>query len=374
MPIIDEGDGEGTPALIAAVTARFVHASDGMLRDVDTSDEPHWLVSDAWFRRWFGLLEAVSGQPLGRRLAHAAAESEEWRQRMRGEPPSPWLGRRKKRLAWLNGDWEARGLGEVRLLREGPEETALVVEGRALTPMSAGMANAGWELLEGQRSRFRWEDQGAEAAVATLTLDPRDIPQPIASKLDWQDRDGDGAVEIGHPLGRVLRDGQGTWLVDGERHLLLARDLLMRMDQLAAPQIEAAPTSLEHLETEVLDGVWRWMWKAHVEAARRCFFDDETLVLVAEPEHWFDVGQATLTRAGLGRVGAVHEAGEHGAVRLELPAMLHPGLVSGLLLGAWERAEGRVGRVTWSLAEEGGHVVELGPRHAIAVDDTSDDA
>jgi len=68
---------------------------------------------------------------------------------------------------------------------------------------------------------------------------------------------------------------------------------------------------------------------------------------------------------GLGRVSAARNIDDNGGVELTLPSAFHPAIVTGRLLGCWERAEGRGAKAKWSCSQDG-HTIILESRREIA--------
>ena len=61
------------------VKERWIAFDDGTYRDMlQDYDEMAWRVGVSWFELWFQGLEKRTEQSLGRRLAHAAVEHEEY--------------------------------------------------------------------------------------------------------------------------------------------------------------------------------------------------------------------------------------------------------------------------------------------------------
>ena len=156
MPLIDDAV-EDSDELAAGLQERYLATAAGMLVEQSGQQQPVWACPVSDFELWLGALEGLLDMPLGRRLAHAAAESEEWRmQAADRQPPNPLFGKEKKRLAWLNEDWHQRGMGEISLLESEPGEVSLVVRRRPHPALAAGITCAAWERLQKQRDRFRW--------------------------------------------------------------------------------------------------------------------------------------------------------------------------------------------------------------------------
>ena len=60
---------------------------------------------------------------------------------------------------------------------------------------------------------------------------------------------------------------------------------------------------------------------------------------------------------GLGRAFQSNSVDEYGGVEIMLAAALHPAIVTGRLLGCWERAEGRGAKAEWSSTKDGHKII-----------------
>ena len=107
------------------------------------------------------------------------------------------------------------------------------------------------------------------------------------------------------------------------------------------------------------------LWDSMAEASRKQFLASGELVLVADAEHWNSVSKRHMAMQGLGHVSKSIKIDEHGGVELHLPAVLHPAIVVGRLIGCWERAEGRAAKATWSVNSDG-HRIKIESRREIA--------
>nr|AIF05976.1 hypothetical protein [uncultured marine group II/III euryarchaeote KM3_18_D06] len=371
VPIVDESADERTPWLVEALERRFQPTNRGLIVETRSHGVATHFLRVAEFELWLGEVEEQLQLTLGRRLAHAAAESEEWRQSASDrEPPTPFFKRQQKQLEWANEDLQLRGLGNLELLSSSDKSAKLLVRDRAHPAIAAGIAASLWEKLANKRYRFHWTDDGASESLVTLDFDSRSIPSAEPVDGRWQNAEGtDGDMEGMHPLSLARHEGLGNWTIDGGRMMSLSQDLIVRFEETALPHLtdksrQAEPTCEWN---GVTDSERVKLWDAFAEASRNRFIASGEMVLVAEPEHWVHVGHRFLSRTGLGGVDTAETLDEHGGVRLTLKSVFHPAMTVGTLLGAWERAEARPASVRWSQGRSG-HIVELRPRHDIAQD------
>jgi hypothetical protein len=366
VPLVDDSVDESTPWLISKMQARFLTTQHGFILDSECSNTPEWCVTCSGFERWFSEIESILNHTLGRRLAHASAESEEWRWSFLPPLPSKWIGQQKKRITIVNADWATRGMGQLAMLESSGNTATILVANRNHTALAAGMANAVWECIEEQRFRFQWSDRGARETVIEVTSDPREIPKPSGSNFQWVDDVGAINKEM-VAYDRARHETDGFWTVEGNRMMMLSRDLLLRFESLSTPYIEPDSRSTDS-RTEwsgIVEAEQNIFWDAMAEASRRQFLASGELVLIASPEHWIDVGRRYLSMRGLGHIGSAVETDEHGGVELAVPAALHPAIVVGVLIGCWERAEGRAAKATW-VADGSGHKIRIESRRRIA--------
>ena len=366
MPLVDDSMDESTPWLITKLRQRYLSTETGFIIDREANHLPVWCVSTSAFDKWFSELESVIDQTLGRRLAYASAESEELRWSMAPPLPKTWFGQQKKRVGMINADWGIRGLGQLEVLEATPQGSTLLIANRGHTAIAAGMGNAGWEHIQETRFRFQWSDRGAGETVVETTPDPRQIPATKSLEIPWVDRVGD-VVDDERIFHRARHEADGVWTVEGNRTLMIYRDLLMRFESLAIPYLADTPRSTDSRTDWV--GIQEpeniVLWDSMAEASRKQFLASGELVLVADAEHWNSVSKRHMAMQGLGHVSKSVKIDEHGGVELHLPAVLHPAIVVGRLIGCWERAEGRAAKATWS-ANSDGHRIKIESRRVIA--------
>jgi hypothetical protein len=369
VPIVDESADERTPWLAEALEERFRPTQRGLIVENRARRSPTYFLRSDEFELWLGEVEEHLQMTLGRRLAHASAESEEWRQGAADRvPPTPFFKRQEKQLEWANEDLKLRGLGTLEVMSAEGKQATLLVRDRAHPAIAAGIAVSIWERLTEQRFRFHWTDDGTSESLITLELDERSIPAAEAVDGRWRDAEGTDADMGGmHPLSLARHEGPGNWTIDGGRMMSVTQDMMVRFEETALPHLVDKTRDAEpNCEWEgVTDAERVKLWDAFAEASRQRFIAAGEMVLVAEPENWIHVGQRFLSRVGLGGVDSAESIDKHGGVRLTLNAVFHPAMTVGTLLGAWQRAEARPAVAIWSQGRAG-HIVELRPKHDIS--------
>jgi hypothetical protein len=252
------------------------------------------------------------------------------------------------------------------MLEASSEDAMLLVANRSHTAIAAGMGNTAWECIQEKRFKFQWSDRGAGETIVQSTRDTREIPSSKYATKSWTDLEGKMS-DLECYYGRARHEADGVWTVEGNRTMMLQRDLLIRFETLTTPYLVDTPRSSDsRTEWEgIIDTEKIVLWDAMAEASRRQFLASGELVLVAEAEHWISVSNRHLAQQGLGRIIKSMEIDNHGGVELHIPAALHPAIVVGRLIGCWERAEGRSAKASWS-SDDTGHCIKLESRREIA--------
>ncbi len=360
MPIVNSPDLEYSIELENKLLKRFRWVKSGLLLDTKCRNDPHWLIDASSFLKWFSGVEDVLGLPIGRRIAHAASESEEWRMSLLGEVPKPFFKRRQRQLEWINSEWNVRGLGQLNYLpkiSELDDEFEVRVKERVLTALSAGMGNASIEFLLSTRTKFRWQDMGEKDGSIFLQDDKRDVPVAKEMIPLWVDRNRIECVdnprnEYNNPMKKPILEYPGNWELFGVRHHLIGLDLINRLDDIVTPYLAEhkidsdTRTEWDH---DAIDKEKSVLWDAYAESACKMFIDSGNIAMIAEPEHWHGVCNSELAEKGLGQLLEVSSIDEHGGIRLKFGEIFHPAIVTGILLGCWSRAEGRNGAAKWAL-------------------------
>ena len=124
---------------------RWLYLSDGLIKDNNSAKVNHYVArfSTNVFDTWFLGLEQRLGQSLGRRLAHAALEHQEFFLKNSGvKIPS---SRDPKNWTENILDWQTRGLGVYSKL-EDEDEVRMLVESPASSPICSGLITSTWEV------------------------------------------------------------------------------------------------------------------------------------------------------------------------------------------------------------------------------------
>ena len=331
--------------------------------DRDCNDEPVWLVSSGFWRDWFAEIEDVMDTPLERRLSYASESHETWRlqQRMITEQlPNPIIGKNKSRLNWINAEWEERGIGKLSSLI-GDE---LIVSGRCISAQASGQVCAIMAIIRNSSLRHLWRDYGPERTLVSLENRGALLPPVIDAKMTWNFLRCGGDRPMEKLENSALNMVDGHLYIDSIKHIFISRDLVLRMAENIALQ-ELIPNSDERTEWNGISSDEGVVWSAMAEATRRVFIAEGEHVLIGDSSHWNNVIEVNLTQYGLGKLCSVKSIGDYGEIQFSLEGGIHPSLCVGILLGCWQRSEGRDGRAKWW---QNGHVqmIEITPRRALA--------
>ena len=349
-----------------AITGRW-EFSGGVCRDaLRGRNEIAWRTGSTWFELWFQGLERRSAQSLGRRLAHAAVEHEEYMLSLggnhspKGRNPDSWNNSRML--------WETSGFGRFSLL-EDDDETRIFVEKPASVPICAGIIAASWEASTGKRHRFLWNEGAEGGLVVTLSLDETKIPKPTPLDSDWShfniEAVRDGKLSDGN--WQDLRvDSPGQWSIMGERRMFVHLDLLQRFEEYCLPYMNGVHEGRSDCyDWNGIEGRRSNWWTAAADSARERFVLEGHHVLIRDHSDWSQIVHRHLSRHGLGESESAIPVGDKGGVRLAFSSMLHPAISGGILLGCWERAFGRNGKVM-ALQEDDKMTIEILPSREIS--------
>ena len=329
-------------------------------------NEIAWRVGTGWFEMWFQGLETRTAQSLGRRLAHAALEHEEYMIGLgRSDSPS---GRDPGSWSQTCLLWETGGLGRFGLL-DDEGESRLFIENPSSGPICSGVITASWEAATGKRHRFLWSEGKGDGLIVTLTQDDAKFPSPKSPNLEWVNPSGmSPAYDSGDEDNWLdLRiDSPGQWSIMGERKMFIHLDLLRRFEEYCLPYIEEIHDGRsESFIWEGIEPVRSLWWTAAADSARERFVAEGHHVLVRNNSDWIQVARRHLSRNGLGEVSSVVSTSENGGVTFNFTSIFHPAISSGILLGCWERAFGRNGRLN-AVIQDAKLTIEIQPSREIS--------
>ena len=103
---------------------RWKSESDGSISDMKRQGQKIWMVGPKWMNSLFSNLEMRTSLSLGRKIAHASSESEEFLISLQedfpqGKNPRKWKNFSNGRLC--------RGLGEIEIIEDTSERTIILV-------------------------------------------------------------------------------------------------------------------------------------------------------------------------------------------------------------------------------------------------------
>ena len=172
MPLIDEPDTLLDRELMAKIANNYT-TRDGMIIDGDGNCWYKWRSDglDSWWR----FFEEIIDNPMGRRLANAACDEEEWLLNSQDLEFTGFFRKKKARRAIVER-WQMNGWGMPYLNPPGFDSVGL-------TPVFSGILQADIERINSKRYRMLWEEKSAE--TTTLVLNPSNLP--VSPSKKWID-------------------------------------------------------------------------------------------------------------------------------------------------------------------------------------------
>ena len=301
-----------------------------------------WMVSQRWINALFSNLEMKTSLSLGRKIAHASSESEEFL--MSSQEDSP-RGKNPRKWRYFSEGRLCRGLGEIEIIESSTEKTVILVNGYCSGPLDAGIVASTWEMATGKRHKFRWSES-KEVLMVELTEDEVDIPSPREMKKNWNAPDELAENSSIFRWEDIRELESGGWEIDGERRIMIHRDLILRFEEFTHAQIASLRDSREedyHWEDVV--GKRAMWWTAVADSCRQLFLDSERHVMISEAKDWTNSSIRNLSSQGLGRLSKPILNSENGELNSEIVGCFHPAISGGILLGCWERSTGVKGRI-----------------------------
>jgi hypothetical protein len=339
MPLIDVPDVELDHELNAALMDLFSH-NQGNIIDQSGLCWSVWRVDglDAWWR----FFEEAINAPMGRRLANAACDEEEWLLNS-GQIDVNGLFKKKKMQAALKNRWRLHGWGK-------PLSTPFGIESAPLTPIGSGLLQAGIERQHAKRYRMRWEDKSANLVLVNFS--PSDAPLvpagPPPNSL---------SIQKGEPWETEF---EADLKIDGQRHCLLPAGLFSRLEDACAGLVGNISSDERAAWPKKEDG-----YLALAIASFRLFIAGEELFMAVDSNSWLDCVDAVFGIKGLSSPHEVECVDAHGGIKLIFDNLPFGPVSIGYLAGAWTRCEGRPVKVEL-IEQETRSIVILTSRHDLA--------
>ncbi len=367
MPLIEGTGGHHDAELSERLAARFTPRNDGRLGDTSDGGRPIVIFERKMFESIQDSLERTFG-PLGRRYANAMAEVEanRWSE---VEWPSSLFGKWKKRVALISGEYELRGIGSISKATAGEEKT-ISARRFVRTSLLAGALTASFEQLTECNHRMRWEDDRDDGAKIILEATDRPFFRPEEPEPTQGVNGSRPESELIHGAG-ITSDGI-MMLEEIPSIILPSRffDALIAVLESLHEEGTAAITDSRcewdlPLPDGLDEGIRDWVWTTIATTISDELEGDIDELLVAEAEHWQLAINRRLARSSMCSSVNVRNFGEHGEIEIEFASIMHPAILSGMLLALWQIAEHRIPRIKWT-REEGAWVATIESWRAIA--------
>ena len=321
------------------------------------------MVSPGWINTLFSNLEMKTSLSLGRKIAHASSESEEFLMSLQKDSPR---GKNPRKWKYFSEGRLCRGLGEIEIIEDSPERAIILVNRFCLGPLDAGIIASTWEMATRKRHKFRWSES-KDVLMVELTEDEVDLPSPQEMKKNWNASD-EFTGNSGFFQWEDIRELEsGGWEIDGERKIMIHRDLILRFEEFTLSQIALLRDSREedYIWEDVVGKRAMW-WTAVADSCRQLFSDSERHVMISEAKDWTNSSIRNLSLQGLGRLSKPNLNMANGELNSEIVGCFHPAISGGILLGCWERSTGVKGRI--KIGSEGGVVtVNIAPKRTSIV-------
>ena len=325
MPLIDEAQNLLDRTLMAELESSFT-VRNGLILDSQGNSWLRWRADglDSWWR----MFEETIDAPMGRRLANAACDEEEWLLNSEVLDFSGFF--KKKKIAQaLTQRWQTHGWGNPSLNPPGFDSTGL-------TPIFAGILQADIERINSKRYRMRWEEKSSESCL--LNLDVSNYP-----------------ITASNPSGKIYEIGlpyqievEKEWRIDGLSHHLIPSGLFRRLQESCAG-ITANVDEDERNSWPVVDEGFLSM----AIASKKLFIAGKEIFLAADADGWIESCKGFFAPMGLSIPISVVPLDSNGGIELKFNEVSIPSLTVGFLAGAWTRCEGRPVRVGLEIDDKG---------------------
>ena len=309
------------------------------------------MVGVPWFNSFLSNIEMRLSLSLGRKLAHAASESEEF---ILSHQKQRKLGSKLEKWPEIREDRNSRGLGGLEIIERTPGTARILVNHFSSGPMEAGIVASSWEFARKNRFKFRWSESGRMLLI-DLEVDKIKLPQPSEISILWPENDSrTGPADfVSWSDARELE--LGGWEMDGERKIMIHRDLIMRFEEFSMHNIQSLSDSRSQDYLWVgVDGKRALWWTALADTSRHLFMETKRHVMISEAGDWITTSTRNLSSYGLGMISEPEMDLETGSLDAILIGAFHPAISGGIILGLWERATGAKGRISVNI--EGGKI------------------
>tara|TARA_B100000401_G_scaffold143153_2_gene95152 strand:- start:21950 stop:23044 length:1095 start_codon:yes stop_codon:yes gene_type:complete len=322
------------------IKKRWLPSSCGLILDNLRNLHPVWKVESTFFEKFLSGIENRSGVSLGRRLAHASSESEEFLSKISGFPAPK--GSNPAKWSDTKLDWLTRGIGNFELLDKS-DEIRIIIRYPINGPICTGIFSSNWELATKNRHRFRWTQNKSESLILELSEDDIEIPQPNETTLSWRHVIPEISFEDDEYLWDSLEvESEKYWSLMGSRYAMINQDLIIRFESYYQPYLnDIHEGRFDSFEWEGVDSDKSLLWTIFSDTIREIFYDQAHHILISETDDWINVSKRHLSKQGLGKINYVKSIDNFGGIECSFNSCFHPAIFCGILSGCWERANGR---------------------------------
>jgi len=337
MPLIDEENNHLDVELMSDVASIF-STKNGLIIDNTGNQWYLWRIDglDSWWR----FFEEVIDAPMGRKLANAACDEEEYLLENIDLNFNGFFRKKKVKTA-LEARWKLHGWGL-------PNTSPPSFESAGLTPVFSGILQAQLEKINSSRYRMLWEEKSPQTTV--LNLETTSIP---LSKPN--------AVLPLHGKGKpMLLELESGWRIDGLGHLLLPVGMFNRLEMACSGLIGNIGEDERNSWPDFGDG-----FLSIAIACKRLFIAGEELFLAADIDGWIDSCESFFGSRGLSSPISAKDLKSSGGIELKFETITCLAMTVGYLAGAWVRSEGRPVKVS-VIRDDNFDLIKLESRHEIS--------
>jgi hypothetical protein len=306
------------------------------------------MAGNSWFNSFLDNIEMRLSLSLGRKLAHAASESEEY---FLSQENRRNLGSNMEKWAGLEINRTSRGLGDFEIIKQSSDTASVIVNHFSSGPMEAGIVASSWEFAKKRRHKFRWSESG-RVLLVSLEADEINVPLPKESILHWSENIPAIAPADYVNWNDVRELEMGGWELDGERKIMISRDLILRFEEFSLHNIQSLNDSRsDDYVWEGVDGKRALWWTALADTSRHLFMETKRHVMISDASDWITNSIRNLSSSGLGIISEPQVDWDTGGLEAILIGTFHPAISGGIILGCWERSTGSKGRIFLSIVD-----------------------
>lgn len=339
MPLIDGPEVNIDQDITERYSNEFT-INGGMLLDKAGLAWMRWRVDG--LEAWWNFFEECIDVPMGRKLANAACDEEEWLISS-GQLDVSGFFRKRKFSEAIKKRWELFGWGQPSISPAG-------IENGVLTPIVCGILQADLERQNSCRYKMRWEQKSSEHC--RLNLEISTLPIVAAGSPPKSE-----SYQLGLPTSLEI---ENDWCLEGKRHCLLPAGLFLRLEDACAGFTANISVDERAAWPDHGDG-----FLAMALASFRLFIAGEELFMAANAEGWKENAKVLFGERGLGSPSKVESIDDYGGVELHYDWMPFMPISVGMIAAAWTRCEGRPVKVEL-LVENPGVIVRLSSRYELA--------